>query len=471
MSAREMDQRRYRIALALIVVASGLFRLLYVLLVKRDDPLWTDEFFYTRQAIAIADGRGFENPILPGVKSAGHAPMTVVALAPVSWLDGAVTAQRMLMAVYGTAVVVAIGAVARMLFDRRTSLVAAMLAGGYAGLWLNDVMVMSETFAAGTVVAILWSAYRYRAAPSWTSAAVVGVTVAAGGYARTELLALGGTIAIFVMWLHRRPTGTVEAGHPDPPTDDDTDTDDGTNTDAIVGVAAAEVSRPIGFAHLALAGVVTLTLLAPWVARNLAAFEEPTYISTQDGGTLLGANCPAAYDGRFVGFWELSCVAAIPTLEGEDQSQTEARYRDAAFDYIGENVDELPRVTVFRVARGFGFYRPDDMTIINQLDGRNRWASWISTIQFWALGVLAIAGLRRWPSVGRWFRPRWPIVATMVFTLMMMAISYGNPRFRVPIEPGLVIAASVAVVGLVDRWRRRNDPAAPATVKADAGAT
>ena len=208
-----------------------------------------------------------------------------------------------------------------------------------------------------------------------------------------------------------------------------------------------------------------------------SAFEEPTYISTQDGGTLLGANCPSAYDGRFVGFWELSCVAAIPTLEGEDQSQTEARYRDAAFEYIGGHAAELPRVTVFRVARGFGLYRPDDMTIINQLDGRNRWASWISTVQFWALGVLAVTGLRRWPvgdrrtgAVDRWRRPKWPVVATMVFTVLMMAISYGNPRFRVPIEPGLVIAASVAVVGLLDRRRRRDEQAAPDTVVADAGA-
>ncbi len=467
MSAREMDQRRYRIAFVAIVVASGLFRLLYVLLVKRDDPLWTDEFFYTRQAVAIADGRGFENPIVSGVKSAGHAPMTVVALAPVSWLDGAVTAQRTLMAVYGTAVVAAIGGVARMLFDRRTSLIALTLAGGYAGLWLNDVMVMSETFAAAAVVAILWSAYRYRADPSWTSAAIVGVTVAAGGYARTELLALGGTIAIFVMWLRRGATETADVRDVDRPPHEAAGDQ---VAEAAEVVDVVDVRRTIGLAHLAFAGLVTLTLLAPWVARNLAAFEEPTYISTQDGGTLLGANCPAAYDGRFVGFWELSCVAAIPTLEGEDQSQTEARYRDAAFDYIGENVDELPRVTVFRVARGFGFYRPDDMTIINQLDGRNRWASWISTVQFWALGVLAVAGLRRWPTGDRWLRPKWPVVATMVFTLLMMAISYGNPRFRVPIEPGLVIAASAAVAGLVDRRRARRDPNAARTVGADVGA-
>lgn len=450
MSGTELSQRRFRIWFAAIVVASGLFRVLYVLVVKRDDPLWTDEFFYTRQAVAIADGRGFENPTLPGVKSAGHAPMTVVALAPVSWLDGAVTAQRLLMAVYGTAVVAGIGGVARMLFDRRTALVAAALAGGYAGLWLNDVMVMSETFAAAAVVAILWAAYRYRHRPSWPAATIFGVAVAAGGYARTELLPLGAAIGIFVMWLHRRS---------------DVDADDH---------ATGHARRGIGFGHLALAGLVSVALLAPWVIRNQVEFEESTFISTQDGGTLLGANCPSAYDGRFVGFWVIECVAAVPTLDGEDQSQTEARYRDAAFEYIGDHASALPRVMVLRAARGFGLYRPNDMTIVNQLDGRNRWASWVSTVQFWVLGVLAFAGLRWWPTRDRWARPRWPVIATMVFTLLMMVVSYGNPRFRVPIEPGLVIAAAVAVVAIIDCRRRLTDhdtaDTAADTVDADAAA-
>lgn len=438
----ELDQRRFRIWFVAIVAASGLFRIAYVLLVKRDDPLWTDEFFYSRQAAAIADGRGFENPTLPGVKSAGHAPLTVVALAPVSWVDGVVTAQRMLMAVYGTAVVAGIGGLARMLFDRRTGLVAAGLAGAYAGLWLNDVMVMSETFAAAAVVAILWAAYRYRDRPSWASATIFGVAVAVGGYARTELLALGGTIGIVAMFAHRGES----------------------DSDRVTGQAR----HAIGLGHLVLAGAVSLALLAPWVIRNQVEFEESVYISTQDGGTLLGANCPTAYDGRFVGFWVIECVAQVPTLDGEDQSQTEARYRDAAFEYIGDHAAELPRVTVFRVARGFGLYRPNDMTIVNQLDGRNRWASWVSTMQFWLLGVLAFAGLRWWPTTQRWRRPRWPVVATMVFTFLMMAISYGNPRFRVPIEPGLVIAASVAMIAFIDRRRGDDVERAPDTVGADA---
>lgn len=419
MSASEaVERRRFRASFAALVAASAVVRIAYVLIVKRDDPLWTDEVFYSRGASAIAHGRWFENPFEPGVPSAGHAPMTVVMLAPVSWLDGVVTAQRLLMALYGTMVVAGIGALTRWLVDRRTALVATAFGAVYAGLWLNDVMVMSETFAAATVLGILWSAYHYRGHVSWRSAVLFGVAVGLAGYARTELLGLGGVIGIALMWSVRD-----------------------------------DASRPIGRGHLVAAGLVSVALLAPWVIRNQIEFEEPVYISTQDGGTLLGANCEPAYDGRFVGFWLIECVSAVPMREGEDQSQTEARYRAEAVDYIGEHVSELPRVVVFRVARGFGLYRPNEMTIVNQLDGRNRWASWLSTVQFWVFGLLATAGLRWWPSSGVRRIPRWPVVATMVFTVVMMAITYGNPRFRIPIEPGLVLAAAVGAVAMFDRSR------------------
>jgi hypothetical protein len=91
-------------------------------------------------------------------------------------------------------------------------------------------------------------------------------------------------------------------------------------------------------------------------------------------------------------------------------------------------------------------------------------------VQFWVLGILAFAGLRWWPAADRWASPRWPIIATMVFTLLMMVISYGNPRFRVPIEPGIVIAASVAIVALFDRRRHDSDDRGADTVGTDVAA-
>lgn len=353
--------------------------------------------------------------------------MTIVALAPVSWLDGVVTAQRLMVVIYGTMVVAGIGALTRLLFDRRTAIVATAFAGLYGGLWLNDVMVMSETFAALAVVGLLFAAYWYRRHPGWGSATLFGVMTCLAGYARAELLVLGGTIGIFAMWLNRDPTRTRDG--PD------------------------GIPRRVGFGHLAAAGLVAVVLLAPWVIRNQVVFEEPVLISTQDGGTLLGANCPATYNGRFVGFWLLECVSVVPRLAHEDSSEAEAKYREKAVAFIGTHAAELPRVAAFRVGRGLGLYRPDDMTIINQLEGRNRVASWISTIQFWVLGVLAFVGLTWWPTRDRWRVPRWPVIATVVFTVLTMAISYGNPRFRIPLEPGLVVAAAVGAIALADRFR------------------
>lgn len=74
MSTPDLEtRRRFRLAFALLIAGSAVFRIAYVLLVKRDDPLWSDELFYTNAAVLIAEGYGFQDPFVPTMPSAGHA--------------------------------------------------------------------------------------------------------------------------------------------------------------------------------------------------------------------------------------------------------------------------------------------------------------------------------------------------------------------------------------------------------------
>ena len=121
------------------------------------------------------------------------------------------------------------------------------------------------------------------------------------------------------------------------------------------------------------------------------------------------------------------------------------RYRDAGFDYIGSHLDEVPGVVAARLGRGLSVWRVDQMTHINTTEGRARWASWVATVQFWILAPLALVGLRNWPSSS----PRWPVVMVIVFSVLMLALVYGIPRFRVAGEVGIVLGAAVAIEQLV----------------------
>lgn len=408
-----LSRDRFRWSFAACVVAAALLRIVCVLVVKLGDEPVGDELYYSAQAAVIANGDGFAYPFPPGGFAADHAPLTAAALAPVSWSDSdPVLPQRLLMALYGTAVVAGVGLLARFLFGRRVAVVAAALAAVYGAFWLNDVVMMSETFATAGVLAILGAGYAYGERPTPRRAAVMGAAIGVAGLARAELLVLGAAVA------------------------------------AVMIVASRAVGRR-RVAHLALAGAVSVMVIAPWVIRNQIRFEESTLISTQDGLTVLGANCPGSYRGDFKGFWAIECTELVDVPEGADQSVQSALYREYGFDYIGAHLDEVPGVVAARLGRGLSVWRVDQMTEINTTEGRARWASWVATVQFWLLAPLAFAGLRMWPSS----RPRWPVVTAIGFAVLTLALVYGIPRFRVAGEIGVVLGAAVAIEHLLTARR------------------
>ena len=72
------------------------------------------------------------------------------------------------------------------------------------------------------------------------------------------------------------------------------------------------------------AGVATLL---PWSIYNAARFDEPVFLSTNDGSTLLGANCDNSYYGD-IGGWDLLCLAPLePVGIGHDPGEPDASER------------------------------------------------------------------------------------------------------------------------------------------------
>ena len=204
-----------------------------------------------------------------------------------------------------------------------------------------------------------------------------------------------------------------------------------------------------------LAAVVAGAVVAPWTAWNLTRFDEPVTISTNDGTTLLGANCRESYEGGFIGFWNLRCVVdqtpkglADPSVEAKEQ-------RRLAFDYMRDHLGRLPKVVVAREGRTFGFWRPDQMVFSNQAEGRPRWASWAGLVTFWVLTPVAIAGAvilrRRRVTIA-------PFVAAVATVVLVSGLFYGIPRFRLPVDVAVTVLAAVAIAALLTR--RRDAPSA-----------
>jgi hypothetical protein len=408
------DRTRW-ILLAIVGVALVL-RVAYVLGAKPNDLLEGDQLYYSTQAQVLADGRGFEEPFRSGSPAADHPPLTALVLAPVSRGHDPIMRQRLLMAVLGAGVVGAIGVLAVRVVGRRPGLIAAGLTAVYANFWINDALLMSETISALCITLLLLVVYWYLDGPGPGRAALVGLLTGITALARAEMLLFVPLVMAPTMLLTR------------------------------FGAPRAKAAR---WGHLGLAIGVTVAALAPWTIFNASRFERPVLLSTNEGLTIYGANCPDSYYGPNAGFWSINCALALPMPGDPDQSQKSAIFRRAGLEYARDHLSRLPTVVVLRELRGWSLWRNDQMAFYNTGEGREQWVSWIGVVQLWLLAPLAVAG---GVVLHRRHVRLLPLVAMPVLVVIVTAVFYGIPRFRLPAEITIVVLAAAALDQAWTRW-------------------
>jgi 4-amino-4-deoxy-L-arabinose transferase-like glycosyltransferase len=417
---------RFTRVLLLIVFAALALRVGYVLTVTRHDPHFYDAAYYSTQAHTLADGRGFVDPfaIINHVHvgpSAEHPPLTSIVLVPAAVVSHDDLVMRFEMVVLGLAVVVLIGVLGRALVDERVGLIAAGIAAVYPNLWMNDGLIMSETLATLLTVIALLLAYRLLRKPSPWLVAALGAACGLATLARAELILFVPLLAI--------PAACI--GHRE---------------------SRASIARAAGITVLA-AGIV----VGPWVVFNLTRFDAPAFISTNDGIALLGSNCDDVYYGHGIGLTSLACLGKKPP---GDQAQQSRVYRDRALDYIGDHSGRAPVVALARVGRLWSVWNPSDTIEFNRGEGRPEWASTLGVVALFVLLIGAGFGIvelrRRKIAI-------WPLLVPAIVVTVSAALFYGQPRFRSPAEPGIVV---LAAIGIDLFLRRRQAPASGAGASA-----
>ncbi len=455
-TAAAPDRRRFGLGLAAIVAVGGAWRYLHLLRSGADETSTFnqgDAFWYSTVAGAVAHGKGFTN-VFTQVPTADHPPLTVLLLVPTSWLfDTSTFAQRVTMIVLGMAVIAVVGLAGRRLGGDRVGLIAAVVAAALPALWVNDVLVMSETPSALAIASVLFLALGLADRPSLRAAAVAGAACGLAALARAET----GLFLPLLLWplLWR---GTPDRG---------------------------ERLRWIGAATLA-----TALVLAPWTAYNFSRFDEPVFISTNDGLTVLGANCDATYQGSLKGGWLLEpCVqdfwdtvdqdkagpAAFPagtTCADRyqlrppcwDASTTSGMMRDRGVSYIGGHLSELPGVIWARNGRIWGFYRLDQAIGIGGFEGRPQWASRLGFQTTWLLLPVAAAGAFVLRRRGKTLLP---YAASLAIVIIVGSAFYGLVRFRIPWDVASCLLVAVAVDAAIDRFRPSSTQPEPARDEGD----
>ena len=198
--------------------------------------------------------------------------------------------------------------------------------------------------------------------------------------------------------------------------------------------------------------VVTLVVLAPWVGFNLARFHDPTFVSTNDGLTLAGANCDSVYHGAAIGFWTMQSCADDPPPG--DQSQVAAAFRRRGLHYMKEHAARVPLVVLTRIGRTWSLFRPLDMVKLNTGEDREATVTRLGLIAYYPTLLLAIGGV-----VVLWRRRSraalWVLVVPAIIVTLNTVATYGLTRFRAGAEPSLALLAAVGIVELVRRTRDR----------------
>jgi 4-amino-4-deoxy-L-arabinose transferase-like glycosyltransferase len=338
----------------------------------------------------------------------------VLALPAALGLD-TVNAQRVISCLMGAAAVALIGLLARRVAGLRAGIVAAAIAAVYPPLVMLDASLRSESLYAPLIALCLLLAYRLRDQPTARRAAPLGVAIGLAALTRSEALLLIVLLAAPLVWLlppgaRLRPALAIVAG--------------------------------------------CAVVVAPWLARNWIVFDRPAAISTNEGGLLAGANCPAAYHSPLIGTW--ACFPRNDPAWGDNEAVISSHLRSRAIDYAGDNAGHLPAVVAVRVLRVWDLYRPRASAPFEAgLADRHIRAQQASVLALYLMAPLAVAGavlLRRRGA------PLRLLVAPVVLVTIVAATSYGSTRFRVAAEIPIVVLAAVAVTAAAERRASRRAP-------------
>jgi 4-amino-4-deoxy-L-arabinose transferase-like glycosyltransferase len=418
----------FRRGLIAITLAGFAVRVAYVLIERRNFTPGGDAFFYHGAANLLAAGHGFVSPFFyptRHVQAAEHPPLYVIYLAiPAVIGMHSVLTQLLWSCVAGAATVAVSGLVGRELAAERAGLIGAALVAIYPNVWSPDGALEAETLAMlMTMLAVLF-AYRYRREPAWWRLALCGGACGLAALARSELILL---VPLLVL-----PLAIATRDH--------------------------SWQQRLGLLGAGLAAAVVV--IAPWSIYNSTRFVHPEVLSSQSGPLLAAANCDSTYYGDLQGYFDIQCNAAIDKAAGvgpnDDESQADLVDRKAAFHYIRTHLGRLPTVERIRLQRILGLYHTSlYVHMDNLIEGRELWISWVGLFSFWALALLAIAGVvlhkRRKPRGP----PLFPVLAPIYAVVITVLVTYASTRFRAVAEPSIALLAALAINAFFERAPKR----------------
>jgi len=412
--------------ITLVAFLGLLWRIFYIQCEGRR-IFFTDESWYVIQAQRLVTGHPWTDAAYFSLQpSAAHGPITSMLMAPFAWIfPHSSIGLRPVMAVVGSMVVVAIGLLGRQLLSPRVGLIAAIIAAVYPGLWIRDGLVVSEPITILILIGLVSVGYRQLEKASLPLSALMGGLLGLIALARSETLLLAFLFAVPIVVVAYRRLGA---------------------------------SWPKALLALLLTGVVSMAVMAPWVAYNQGRFTHSVLLSNNLGHTLAGGYCGKSFYGSQIGYDSFDCAnkaEAAARLKSKDETVISGIERKQALSFASHHLSRIPLVMLMREAWMIGLYHPEYVVASSVTMRQQSWATWLDWVGFLTLIPLAIFGFL---EAKRRQLTRWPLVMLIVNTIMTTAMFYGHWRYRLTASLAMILFAALAIDALLARRQSRQTP-------------
>ncbi len=408
----DLSRARFVIALLGIALIGAVIRIVYVRAVLTTKSFGYDSTFYYLQSGPIANGKGFINPgqfLSTGARNATawHPPGYSALLAAEFKLGiHGIRTMQTVGALFGAGTIVLTAILGTMVRDERVGLLAAAIVAVDPLLIAADGSLMSENLVLCIAVASMILALCCIRSGALGWALALGVLLGLAVLTRQDALLFAVALLIVIL---------------------------------AFGTAPARRRVVQAVLVVVMLGAVTV----PWIARNHARVGVATISTAASATAVAGANCHATYYGSQIGTWHAACA-----VERGDQTDPEhvwtQRLQRRGVSYAAHHVTRLPLVVAARELRALGLWAPRALATGEMIETRSyRWQLLAYAASLVLLVVGAFGIFRRTPDRAT----RALLVAVVVSTLVMLAVTYANTRFRVIGEPALAIGAALVIVG------------------------
>lgn len=436
----KLTDRTWRGGLAVVTVVALVLRV-GLLLVEPKFHLIFDPADYELHGASIALGHGYPPTQIAsaGTPSAFRPPAYPYLLGAVYALFGIhPNLGRLVGALLGTLTVLLVALLGSGLWSRRIGLISGSVAAVCPSLIVLNGSLLSESLFLPIELALALAvlAFRSRGA-DWRVGLAIG--------ALCGLAALTRTVGIVLLVPSLWAIGTVSSAR---------------RTRISAGLAAV---------------VACALVLTPWTIRNAEVFHAFVPLNTQGGLTLAGQyNVEAGRDNSFQAVWR-DFPTQTPQLAkrlarfyfrpgGINEVQLNGRLTDAAFSYISAHPSEVLFATALNSLRLFGLGKNHQFTTgiaYNEMNVPHA-AREITTLTIQLIALIGILGLIA-SLTGRLEIPLgpWQVWAIPLLAIAATVPEIGTPRYRVILDPFLILLAVRTVIAIGLKVRPGRTPVSP----------